>query len=73
MPQYDQDDVRLEEVELGEDDDHWSVTFSAPGKIDSASYLMGQVREPKFGKGRVAKIVTLRASDGRFISVKQPE
>jgi hypothetical protein len=59
------EDIRLEEIERAGDFD-WAITFSIPG----GSSLNGFSSNP-FGFNRVAKVVVVDGSDGKFVSLKQ--
>jgi hypothetical protein len=72
MPQYAGSEARLEEVELAENDDAWLITFSVPAPNAINLSIFDRVsQDSPFGSNRIGKVVKLRASDGRFISVKQ--
>jgi hypothetical protein len=58
-------DIRLEEIER--EGKNWAVTLSAPS---DASNDIVVLRSP-FGYNRIAKIVVVDGSDGRFVALRQ--
>lgn len=58
------EDIRLEEIERSGED--WAITFSVPG----GSSLSGFTGSP-FGLNRLAKVVVVDGTDGKFVSLKQ--
>ena len=65
LPRFAGSEARLEEVELEELEDRWTFTFSVKD-TDPLLDFGGP-----FGPGRIAKTVSIRASDGQLLSVKQ--
>ncbi|HEV2137083.1 MAG TPA: hypothetical protein VGR47_22885 [Terracidiphilus sp.] len=58
------DEIRLEEIERAGED--WAITFSIPG----GSSLQGFSANP-FGLDRIAKVVIVDGTDGKFVALKQ--
>ena len=59
------EDIRLEEIERAGDND-WAITLSIPG----GSSLTGFQANP-FGFNRIAKVVVVDGTDGKFVALKQ--
>ncbi|MGC9222615.1 MAG: hypothetical protein ACP5E2_01745 [Terracidiphilus sp.] len=64
------DEIRLEEIERCGDLD-WAITFSLPGSRVTGTSTLGGFPTTPFGFDRIAKVVIVDGSDGKFASLKQ--
>jgi hypothetical protein len=63
-------EARLEEIER--DGDNWAVTLSVPYRETSSNlYVKHLGGGSSFGYNRLAKIVVVDGSTGRFVALKQ--
>ena len=61
-------DIRLEEIER--EGDNWAVTFSVPDKHNERS-ILGGIGFPTMALGRVAKVIVVSGTDGKFVALRQ--
>lgn len=69
LPDAEDGDPRMEEIER--QGANWAVTYSflAPGRSSTTSHLVGP-RSP-FGLGRIAKVIIVNGQSGDFVALKQ--